>query len=148
MRFNSLGARPMIFSTRSYSSGVSPCSATTCEVIAGSTRMNAGTAQKIVLNLFSTAVMVKMGRVYRGLMVDMRARNAKLRQRVIASLLAFDRGKAHLEILAVDCPAEVQRRFGLRLDAGYFFAQPLHQNHRRLVAAGGERLYRGQPIAA
>lgn len=51
------------------------------EVIAGSTRMNAGTAQKIVLNLFSTALMVKMGRVYRGLMVDMRARNAKLRRR-------------------------------------------------------------------
>ncbi len=54
------------------------------EVIAGSTRMNAGTAQKIVLNLFSTAVMVKMGRVYRGLMVDMRARNAKLRRRAQA----------------------------------------------------------------
>jgi len=51
------------------------------EVVAGSTRMNSGTAQKIVLNLFSTAVMVKMGRVYRGLMVDMRARNAKLRRR-------------------------------------------------------------------
>jgi len=54
------------------------------EVIAGSTRMKAGTAQKIVLNLFSTAVMVKMGRVYRGLMVDMRARSAKLRQRAEA----------------------------------------------------------------
>jgi N-acetylmuramic acid 6-phosphate etherase len=54
------------------------------EVIAGSTRMNAGTAQKIVLNLFSTAVMVKMGRVYRGLMVDMRARNAKLSRRAEA----------------------------------------------------------------
>src|SRR3954468_7458109 len=54
------------------------------EVIAGSTRMKAGTAQKIVLNLFSTAVMVKMGRVYRGLMVDMRARNAKLRRRAAA----------------------------------------------------------------
>jgi N-acetylmuramic acid 6-phosphate etherase len=43
--------------------------------------MQAGTAQKIVLNLFSTAVMVKLGRVYRGLMVHMRARNAKLRRR-------------------------------------------------------------------
>jgi N-acetylmuramic acid 6-phosphate etherase len=53
------------------------------EVIAGSTRMKAGTAQKIVLNLFSTAVMVRMGRVYRGLMVDMRARNAKLRRRAL-----------------------------------------------------------------
>jgi N-acetylmuramic acid 6-phosphate etherase len=46
--------------------------------------MKAGTAQKIVLNLFSTTVMVKMGRVYRGLMVDMRARNAKLRRRAEA----------------------------------------------------------------
>ena len=41
------------------------------EVIAGSTRMKAATAQKIVLNLFSTALMVRMGRIYRGLMVDM-----------------------------------------------------------------------------
>ena len=51
------------------------------EVVAGSTRMQAGTAQKIVLNLFSTAVMVRLGRVYRGLMVNMRARNVKLRRR-------------------------------------------------------------------
>jgi N-acetylmuramic acid 6-phosphate etherase len=54
------------------------------EVIAGSTRMKAGTAQKIVLNLFSTAVMVRLGRVYRGLMVHMQARNAKLRRRAVA----------------------------------------------------------------
>lgn len=51
------------------------------EVIAGSTRMKAGTAQKVVLNLFSTALMVKLGRVYSGLMVDVRATNAKLRRR-------------------------------------------------------------------
>jgi N-acetylmuramic acid 6-phosphate etherase len=50
-------------------------------VIAGSTRMKAGTAQKIVLNLLSTLVMVRLGRVYGGLMVDMRATNAKLRRR-------------------------------------------------------------------
>jgi N-acetylmuramic acid 6-phosphate etherase len=54
------------------------------EAIAGSTRMKAGTAQKIVLNLFSTAVMVKMGRIYRGLMVEMRASNAKLLRRAQA----------------------------------------------------------------
>jgi N-acetylmuramic acid 6-phosphate etherase len=54
---------------------------TGAEVIAGSTRMKAGTAHKIVLNLFSTAVMVKLNRVYRGLMVHMRARNAKLKRR-------------------------------------------------------------------
>jgi N-acetylmuramic acid 6-phosphate etherase len=54
---------------------------TGAEVIAGSTRMKAGTAQKIVLNLFSTAAMVRLGRVYRGLMVHMRASNAKLLRR-------------------------------------------------------------------
>jgi N-acetylmuramic acid 6-phosphate etherase len=57
------------------------------EVIAGSTRMKAGTAQKIVLNLFSTAVMVKLGRVYRGLMVHMHATNAKLRRRAEAMVI-------------------------------------------------------------
>jgi N-acetylmuramic acid 6-phosphate etherase len=51
------------------------------EVLAGSTRMKAGTAQKVILNLFSTLTMIRLGRVYRGLMVDMRASNAKLRRR-------------------------------------------------------------------
>ena len=54
------------------------------EVLAGSTRMKAGTAQKVVLNLFSTLVMIRLGRVYRGLMVDMRASNAKLLRRAAA----------------------------------------------------------------
>ena len=56
------------------------------EVIAGSTRMKAGTAQKVVLNLFSSALMVQMGRVHQGLMVDMQARNEKLRHRAIRML--------------------------------------------------------------
>ena len=51
------------------------------EVLAGSTRMKAGTAQKIALNLFSTAVMLRLGRVYKGMMVDMRLANRKLRER-------------------------------------------------------------------
>lgn len=51
------------------------------EVIAGSTRMKAGTAQKIALNLFSTQLMVRLGRVHGGLMVQMRVNNAKLRKR-------------------------------------------------------------------
>jgi N-acetylmuramic acid 6-phosphate etherase len=54
------------------------------EVLAGSTRMKAGTAQKVVLNLLSTLVMIRLGRVYRGLMVDMRTRNAKLLRRATA----------------------------------------------------------------
>ena len=59
---------------------------TGAEAIAGSTRMKAGTAQKVVLNLFSTLVMVRMGRIHRGLMVDMNARNAKLRLRAARML--------------------------------------------------------------
>lgn len=53
------------------------------EVVAGSTRMKAGTAQKVVLNTISTALMLRLGRVYRGLMVDMRPLNEKLRLRAV-----------------------------------------------------------------
>lgn len=59
---------------------------TGAEVLAGSTRLAAGTAQKIVLNLFSTLVMVQLGRVHEGLMVDMQARNEKLRHRAVRML--------------------------------------------------------------
>lgn len=59
---------------------------TGAEPVAGSTRMKAGTAQKVALNLFSTLVMIRLGRVYRGQMVDMAARNAKLRARAVRML--------------------------------------------------------------
>lgn len=48
------------------------------EPVAGSTRMKAGTAQRVALNLLSTLVMIRLGRVHKGLMVDMQAINAKL----------------------------------------------------------------------
>jgi N-acetylmuramic acid 6-phosphate etherase len=51
------------------------------EPIAGSTRMKAGTAQRIALNLLSSLVMIRLGRVYQGLMVDLQARNSKLVRR-------------------------------------------------------------------
>lgn len=56
------------------------------EVLAGSTRMSAGTAQKIALNLFSTTLMIRLNRTYGNLMVDMGAVNAKLDQRRIRLL--------------------------------------------------------------
>ncbi len=59
---------------------------TGAEPIAGSTRMKAGTAQKVALNLFSTLLMTRLGRIYRGQMVDMVARNSKLRARAIRML--------------------------------------------------------------
>lgn len=54
------------------------------EAVAGSTRMKAGTAQKAALNVLSTAIMLRQGLVYRGLMVAMRISNAKLLRRGIA----------------------------------------------------------------
>jgi N-acetylmuramic acid 6-phosphate etherase len=57
---------------------------TGAETLAGSTRMKAGTAQKITLNLLSTAVMLRLGRVHAGRMVSMRLSNDKLRKRAVA----------------------------------------------------------------
>ena len=59
---------------------------TGAEVIAGSTRMKAGTAQKIVLNLLSSQIMVQRGHVHHGLMIDMQAKNEKLRLRALRML--------------------------------------------------------------
>lgn len=53
------------------------------EIIAGSTRLKAGTAQKMVLNMLSTATMIRLGRTYGDLMVDVRAENEKLRARAL-----------------------------------------------------------------
>jgi N-acetylmuramic acid 6-phosphate etherase len=57
------------------------------EIISGSTRMNAGTAQKAALNLLSTLIMIRLGHVYDGLMVNLRVENAKLRERAIGMLV-------------------------------------------------------------
>lgn len=51
------------------------------EVVTGSTRMKAGTAQKMILNMISTTVMIKQGKVYSNLMVDLQPTNEKLRSR-------------------------------------------------------------------
>src|SRR5258708_27000988 len=68
------------------------------EPIAGSTRMKAGTAQKIALNLLSTLLMISLGRVYDGLMVDVQAVNEKLvrrREEMLIRLTGCDREGAH-----------------------------------------------------
>src|SRR5947209_11055854 len=56
---------------------------TGAEVIMGSSRMKSGTAQKLVLNTLSTGVMIRLGRVYSNLMIDMPATNEKLRNRAV-----------------------------------------------------------------
>ena len=56
---------------------------TGAEVVTGSTRMKAGTAQKLVLNMLSTSVMIKRGKVYKNLMVDVQPTNEKLKNRAV-----------------------------------------------------------------
>lgn len=67
------------------------------EVITGSTRMKAGTATKLTLNTISSTLMIRTGRVYENLMVDVRATNAKLRDRaarIVATLTGLRREQA------------------------------------------------------
>jgi N-acetylmuramic acid 6-phosphate etherase len=67
------------------------------EVVTGSTRMKAGTATKLVLNTLTTAAMIRMGKVYGNLMVDLRATNAKLRdraERIVMAAAGVDRPAA------------------------------------------------------
>lgn len=54
------------------------------EVVTGSTRLKAGTAQKMVLNMITTASMIKLGKVYKNLMVNVQASNEKLRKRTVS----------------------------------------------------------------
>jgi N-acetylmuramic acid 6-phosphate etherase len=72
------------------------------EVIAGSTRLKAGTAQKMVLNMLSTGTMIRLGKTFGNLMVDVKASNAKLQERAIrivreATGLERDQAAAALE---------------------------------------------------
>ena len=67
------------------------------EIIAGSTRMKAGTAQKMILNMLSTATMIRLGKVYGNLMVDVKVTNQKLEVRacrLVMRLTGLDEAKA------------------------------------------------------
>ena len=79
------------------------------EVISGSTRLKAGTAQKMVLNMISTAVMIRLGKSYSNMMVDVQPTNAKLRKRarrIVAEATGLDLQQA-TEILSA-CNGEVK----------------------------------------
>jgi len=66
------------------------------EAISGSTRMKSGTAQKMILNLLSTCSMVRMGKVYENLMVDLQPTNEKLRERAVSIISLLGGVPRHL----------------------------------------------------
>lgn len=74
---------------------------TGAEVVTGSTRMKAGTAQKLVLNAISTAAMIKTGKVYQNLMINLKPSNKKLKDRMIritAEILGVDNAVAEQKL--------------------------------------------------
>jgi N-acetylmuramic acid 6-phosphate etherase len=103
------------------------------EFIAGSTRMKAGTAQKLVLNTLSTLVMVRLGKTYGNLMVDLRADNAKLAARA-----------ERIVVLATGC-SDGEARAALREAGGevkpailaLLSGAPVAEARLQLDAAGG-----------
>ncbi len=67
------------------------------EVVTGSTRMKAGTATKLILNMITTGAMIRLGKTYGNLMVDLRATNLKLKdrsERIVMEVCGVDRGEA------------------------------------------------------
>lgn len=93
------------------------------EVLTGSTRLKAGSAQKQVLNMISTALMVRSGRTYGNLMVDVRASNSKLRDRatrLVVLIAEVDAAAARAALIAADWEvktAVVMLRRGEPVDA-------------------------------
>lgn len=106
---------------------------TGAEVVSGSTRLKAGTAQKIALNTLSTALMVRLHKVHGNLMVDLRATNAKLRARALRlTCLATGAGQEQARAALDACEGHVKTAIVMLL-AGL----PAPEARARLEAAAG-----------
>jgi N-acetylmuramic acid 6-phosphate etherase len=103
------------------------------EVLAGSTRLKAGTVTKLVLNILSTSVMVKLGKVYGNRMVDVSVTNQKLRDRAIRTLVDLtELPRTEAESL-LDC---CDQRVKLALLV-HWSGVSVAEGRSRLEAAGG-----------
>lgn len=113
------------------------------EAVTGSTRMKAGTATKLVLNAITTGAMIRLGKTYGNLMVDLRATNDKLRdrgERIVMEVASVDRAAAHEVLARADGSVKLALvMHALQIDAA--------EARRRLDAAGGivRRVVPGAP---
>jgi N-acetylmuramic acid 6-phosphate etherase len=104
------------------------------ELIAGSTRMKAGTAQKVILNLLSTAIMLRLGRVYRGLMVDMVISNDKLLRRahgIVRTLTECSEPGAIVAVTAAD--NDIKKAVLIAMGQSRASASALLNKHRGIL---------------
>jgi N-acetylmuramic acid 6-phosphate etherase len=116
------------------------------EVLTGSTRLKAGTAQKLILNMLSNGVMVHLGKIYSNLMVDVQPSNAKLRGRAVrivaaAGNLEAAAAQALLEATGWEVKPAVVMALA-QVDA----AQVDADEARRRLAAGGGHVRRAVDI--
>ncbi len=107
------------------------------EAITGSTRMKAGTAEKLILNGFSTALMVRLGRTYSNLMITMQPTNAKLRGRGVEMLIQATGEPREVCMAALDAAGDIPTALVMVLgDAGTDRAS-VERCRLALAAAGG-----------
>lgn len=108
------------------------------EVVTGSTRLKSGTAQKLVLNMLTTGVMIKLGKVYNNLMVDLRASNTKLYDRSIRIVRSVTGVSEQQAIEVLDQAGMQVKTAILMIETGQSFAeaeQTLQRHDGRLKAA-------------
>ncbi len=109
------------------------------EVITGSTRLKAGTAQKMVLNMISTAVMVKLGKVYGNLMVDVQITNQKLAERarrIITAITGVDDSEAAQLLASANNSvkvAVVMHQRAVSAAAAHHLLEQAHGNLRTII---------------
>ncbi|GBD07063.1 N-acetylmuramic acid 6-phosphate etherase [bacterium HR21] len=105
------------------------------EVIAGSTRMKSGTAQKLVLNMLTTAAMIRLGKTYHNIMVDLQPTNHKLRERAKRILMLL----AEVDYATAECAlreAGWSTKLALVMLLGNFSAEQA----RQLLSRSGGRI--------
>ncbi|MCY2999404.1 MAG: N-acetylmuramic acid 6-phosphate etherase [Planctomycetota bacterium] len=106
------------------------------EILSGSTRLKAGTATKMVLNMISTGTMIRIGKTYGNWMVDLRATNVKLKDRsirIVSGITGLDRQRA--ESLLARCDGEVKTA----IVSQALGVEKIEAQERLKAAAGGLR---------
>ena len=115
------------------------------EVLTGSTRLKAGTSQKLVLNMLSTAAFTRLGKTYGNLMVDMQAKNKKLgrrSRRIVSEAAACPEAEAEDLLFAANGSAKValvMGRTGLTASAARTLFDEAHGKRAPRPGSGGGR---------
>ena len=111
------------------------------EVLMGSTRLKAGTAQKMILNMISTTVMIKLGKVYKNLMVDLKPKNRKLVERakriiMLGTGVSYEEAERYFElskrnpklaIVMIETKSDFDRAQKLLEEAGGFVSKDVYK---------------------